>query len=186
MKTYIKINLLLLALLIGSCNTMKIPKGEEAVIIPCTGNKFLPDDNFYRSSGDGVAASVSNAESIAMANALQNFTIEYESVVSAVVDNYFKASQQNFNVNNINSFEQLGRIVASNVVKDAKRICSQATRITDGGSQNGLYKFYIAYEFSHENFIEKLTEASSEKDINIDFDRFRQIYNQEINKTSDN
>ncbi len=59
-----------------------------------------------------MAASVSNAESIAMANALQNFTLEYESVVSAVVDNYFKATQQNFDVNNVNSFEQLGRVVA--------------------------------------------------------------------------
>ena len=132
MKKIINLSLSLLILLSYSCNAVKIPKGEEAVMIPCSGNNFLPDDNFYRSSGDGVAASVSNAESIAMANALQNFTIEYESVISAVVDNYFKADQQNFNINNANSFEQLGRIVASNIVKGAKRICSQATRINDG------------------------------------------------------
>ena len=87
MKKIINLSLSLIILLSYSCNTVKIPKGEEAVLIPCSGNNFLPDDNFYRSSGDGVAASVSNAESIAMANALQNFTIEYESVISAVVDN---------------------------------------------------------------------------------------------------
>ncbi len=186
MNKLFKISSIITIFLIAGCNTMKIPKGEEAVIIPCSGSNFLPDDNFYRSSGDGVAASVSNAESIAMANALQNFTLEYESVVSAVVDNYFKATQQNFDVNNVNSFEQLGRVVASNVVKKAKRICSQATRITDGGSQNGLYRFYLAYEFSHDNFIEELTNASSEQEINIDFDKFREVYNQEIKKNSEN
>ena len=186
MKNLVKLISLLFILILSSCNTMKIPKGEEAVIIPCTGSDFLPDDSFYRSSGDGIAASVSNAESIAMSNALQNFTIEYESVVSAVVDNYFKSSQQNFNVNNVNSFEQLGRIVASNIVKDAKRICSQATRINDGGPQNGLYRFYLAYEFSHDNFIQELSQASSEQEINIDFEKFREVYDQEIKKNSEN
>jgi cellulase/cellobiase CelA1 len=186
MKKIINLSLSLIILLSYSCNTVKIPKGEEAVLIPCSGNNFLPDDNFYRSSGDGVAASVSNAESIAMANALQNFTIEYESVISAVVDNYFKADQQNFNINNANSFEQLGRIVASNIVKGAKRICSQATRINDGGNQNGLYKFYLAYEFSHDNFIEELDNATSEQNINVDFEKFREVYNKEIeNKIND-
>ena len=90
MKKYINIFSISVILIINGCSSIKIPKGEEAVIVPCTGSKFLPDDSFYRASGDGTAASVSNAESIAMANALQNFTLEYESVVSAVVDNYFK------------------------------------------------------------------------------------------------
>ena len=166
-----------------SCNSLrKVPKGEIAITIPCSGNKYLPDNDFYRSSGDGTAASVSNAESIAMANALQNFTIEFESVVSTVIENYFKATQVDFDINNQNRFEQLGRIVASNTVKNAKRICAQATRITQVGPQQGLYKYYLSYEFSHDGFIESLKASVSEEDQEIDFERFKEVYTKEIEK----
>ena len=169
----------------GCKSTNKVPAGEVAITIPCSDEKLMSDADFYRSRGDGVGASVSNAESIAMANALQNFTIEFESVVSSVLDNYFKATQSDFDVKNQNRFEQLGRIVSSNTVKGAKRICSQATRIIEDGPQKGLYRYYVAYEFAHENFIDSFKSKLSEEDeikIDYDYEKFREIYKSEISK----
>ncbi len=172
-------------LLIGfnSCKTKQVvPKGEEAIEIPCNGPEFFSKKGIIRASALGESSDQMMAKKKAQANSREQLAATLNVTIKSVVDNYYSSKA----VDNLEQaktrFEGLTRQVVEQQLSGVVTICEKFTK-----TRQNTYKCYIAQELNGEEILKGIqNKISSDEKLRLDFEyeKFKKEFEKEMDKTA--
>ena len=177
--------LLPVSLILFSCGSSKkpIPKDEVDVVIPCSGEEYFSNDEYFRGNAIGESLDQMTAKKKALSNAKAQLAADIESIIKIVNDNYVKSAEFNNKEEALERFEGNIREVINKKLSGIKQICERATR----SRSTGRYKYYIAIELSGEDLVSSYNEVlSKEQSLKIDYnyEKFKKVFDEEMKKFS--
>ena len=183
-----QISVLSLMLLAFGCKSAKVkqiekqvPSNETIQTQPCTGEDYRTNNDTFRSSAIGESLDQTTAKKKAFANARQELSLNINSLINSVSDNFVQSSEYN-NVEEITeTFKDLSRTVASQRLSAVKEICGVTTK----DNSTGKYKFYIAIELGSEDLLNDLNKTlSKDQSIKADYnyEKFKETFEAEMEK----
>ncbi len=159
------------------------PAGETAIKEYCSGDEYFSDKKYFRSNALGESSDQATAKKKAMANARADLASSLQTTIEGVIDNYVNSREFNNREEIEERFEGLTREVISQTLSGVKTICSQPVMVNGTGS----YKYYIALELSGDDIVadynERITKDERLK-IDYDYEKFREIFEQEMDERS--
>lgn len=178
----------LLILGTSSCKKNKevqAPAGEVLINTYCSGPEYFSNDEFFRANGLGESMDQATARKKAFSNARADLASAVNTTIKGTIDNYVNSREFN-NVEEVEErFEGLTREVINQELKGTKTICDKAVRVTDTGN----YKYYVAIELSGQDLLSTMNERlGSDERLKIDYDyeKFKETFNEEMNKMKNN
>jgi len=174
------------ALLIGmsGCKSSKpvVPKGEEAIEIPCNGPEFFTKKGVIRASAFGESQDQMMAKKKAQANSREQLAATLNVTIKSVVDNYY-SSKAIDNVEQAKTrFEGLTRQVVDQQLQGVATICEKFTK-----TRQNTYKCYIAQELNGEEILKGIqNKVSGDEKLRLDFEyeKFKNEFNKEMDKNA--
>ena len=166
------------------CKTSKpvVPKGEEAVELPCSGPEFFTKKGIIRASAVGESQDQMLAKKKAQANSREQLAATLNVTIKNVVDNYY-SSKAIENVEQAKTrFEGLSRQVVEQQLSGVATICEKLTK-----TKTGTYKCYLAQELSGDDIVKGIgAKISGDEKLRLDFEyeKFRNEFNKEMDKGS--
>ena len=177
------LSIILLSVLLFSCSSSKkaaklTPYSETEVIIPCSGEDFFTNKDYFRANSIGESIDQVVSKKKALSNARADLAASVKVLVSAVVDNYVKSSEMNNQEQVEERFEGLNREIIKEELVGIKTICEKLTRTSDG-----KFKTYIAIELSAQKLVEKFHDRMMKDDlikIDYDYEKFKKTFENEM------
>jgi hypothetical protein len=176
--------------LVISCNSTKKnnqvktpPKGEVEVVVPCSGPDFFTNTKFFRANSIGESMDQVTSKKKALANARAELASSIQTTVKAVTDNYVSSREMNNKEQVEERFEQLNREVVDQKLTGVRTICEKLMK-----TEEGNYKTYIAIELSADELVAAYNEKLSKDErlkIDYDYEKFKETFNQEMEKMGD-
>ena len=174
-----------LMLVIGftGCKSKKVvPKGEEAIEIPCNGPEFFSKKGMIRATAMGESQDQMLAKKKAQANSREQLAATLSVTIKSVVDNYYSSKA----VDNVEQaktrFEGLTRQVVEQQLSGVATICEKFTK-----TKQNTYKCYIAQELNGEEILKGIQGKISNDDklrLDFEYEKFRNEFNKELEKSS--
>jgi hypothetical protein len=159
------------------------PKGEVEVVVPCSGPDFFTSTKFFRANSIGESMDQVTSKKKALANARAELASSIQTTVKAVTDNYVNSREMNNKEQVEERFEQLNREVVDQKLTGVRTICEKLMKTEDGN-----YKTYIAIELSADELVAAYNEKISKDErlkIDYDYEKFKETFNQEMEKMGD-
>ena len=167
--------------IVYSCGSMKLPEGETAYEIPCTGKDYQSDKKSYRASGNGSSGAAAGAILTARRMAESRLIASIKSTIGLISEQ----AQGNVQENEIGEYtaltEEFSQKVASGSLQNVKVICEKTTRV----ASTGMYKHYISLEMSVDDVIDDYIASisnSKKKNIRVNRDKMRAIFDEVMSK----
>lgn len=165
-----------------SCKSKKdaTPKGEEEVVVPCSGPDYFTNDKFFRANSIGESQDQVTSKKKALSNARGELAASIQTTVKAVTDNYVNSTSMNEKEQLEQKFEQLNREIVDQQLSGIKTICEKLVH-----TQNNTYKTYIAIELSADDLVASYNEQLSKDDklkVDYDYEKFKNTFDQEMQK----
>ena len=176
---------LLLSLVMGftSCKSHKVvPKGEEAIEIPCNGPEFFSKKGIIRATAMGESQDQMLAKKKAQANSREQLAATLNVTIKSVVDNYYSSRAISNAEQAKTRFEGLTRQVVDQQLSGVATICEKFTK-----TRQNTYKCYIAQELNGEEVLKGIqNRISSDEKLRLDFEyeKFKNEFNKEMDKLS--
>lgn len=170
------------AMMFGCKSKQKLPKGETAINIPCSGSDFFTNNKFFRANSLGESQDLVASKKKALSNARGELAASIETTVKAVTDNYLNSREMNNKEEVEERFEQLNREIVNQRLQGIKTICEQQVKTGDG-----TYKTYIAIELSADDLVSSYNERLSKDErlkIDYDYEKFKETFDKEMEKFS--
>lgn len=167
----------------GCKSKPKLPKGEEEIIIPCSGKDYFTTNKVFRSNASGESFDQMTAKRKALSNANDLMARSVQVTVKAVTDNYINSREFNNREEVEERYENLTREVVNQELKGVKTICEKLVKTSEG-----KFKTYIAIELSSEDLLEayneRMQKVSKEERLRIDYDyeKFKNTFEKEMEK----
>lgn len=173
---------------ISGCSSKKdLAKAEnsrEIVDIPCTGEDFATDEDFFRANESGESPRMSMAKRQALLNAKAILASNIESQIKSVTQQYtnqrsFESSQSKVEFEE--ELEEMTRNVVDQQLNDVKIICEKALKSKD----NDNYQYFVAVEMPKESMFSNIENEISKKErLQLEYDKqkFKEIYDEEMKK----
>lgn len=194
MKNALKISLLAfaaLSLTITGCKNKKkladggkAPKGEEEVLLPCSGMDYFSTDEYFRANAVGESIDQMTSKKKAMSNAKAQLASNIQTTMKVVSDNYVKSSEFNNKEELLERFEENARTVVNQELRGVRTICEKLVRTPEG-----KYKTYLAIELSGQELFNKYSESlSKDENLKVDYnyEKFKETFEEEMNKMGNN
>ncbi|MCP4522067.1 MAG: hypothetical protein GY827_10315 [Cytophagales bacterium] len=167
-----------------SCKSKKpiAPKGEQEIVVHCSGPDFFSNDKFFRANAVGESLDQATAKKKALANAKQQLASSINTTIKAVTDNYVNSREFNNKEEVLERFESLGREVINQELAGVRTICEKTFKTAEG-----KYKTYIAIEQSGEDLVEAINERLSKNQklqIDYDYEKFKKEFEKEMKQFS--
>jgi hypothetical protein len=172
---------ILVALILISCGGVKTPSGEVDVYIPCQGSEFRTNKNYFRAFGSSVSNNPNGAIQDAEDMASGQLALDIERKVKVVTEKYSENVVDGMKGSFTSENERLIRQIAKQTLSKTKVICSKTTR----DKNSGMYKHYTTIELAVEDIVKDYSdkiEDNTKSTIRINRDKFRAIFNEEIDK----
>lgn len=169
--------------MIGCKSKQKVPKGEVEVIVPCSGPDFFTNTKFFRANSIGESQDQVTSKKKALANARAELAASIQTTVKAVTDNYTNSREMNNKEEVEERFEQLNREIVDQKLTGLKTICEKLMK-----TDKATFKTYIAIELSAEELVASYNERLSKDDrlkIDYDYEKFKETFDQEMEKLGD-
>lgn len=184
--TYSSLILFALAgvIMIGCKGKEKLPKGETEVNIPCSGPDYFTSNKFFRANSLGESSDLVVSKKKAMDNARAELAASIQSTVKTVTDNYVNSREFNNKEDLEERFEQLNRTIVDQTLSGIKMICEKQVQTSAGG-----YRTYVAIELSASDIVQQYTENLSKDQrlkIDYDYEKFKETFDKEMDKMSNN
>lgn len=166
------------------CKSSKnaMPRGEQAVIVPCNGPEFFSRKGVIRASAFGESNDQMLAKKKAQADTHEQLAATLNLTIKSVVDNYYSYKA----IDNVEQaktrFEGLTRQVVEQQLSGVITICEKFTK-----TKKGTSKCYLAQELSSEELIKSIgAKISKDEKLRLDFEyeKFRNEFNKELDKNS--
>lgn len=164
-----------------------LPKGEEEVIVPCSGPEYFTDKKTFRANAMGESQDQQTAKRKALSNCRDELARSINTRVKAVTDNYVNSREFNNREEVEERYENLTREVIDQELPGTKTICEKLVK-----TQQGTYKCYIAIELGAEELLDaihkRMQKLSQEERLKIDYDyeKFKKTFEAEMEKLSKN
>lgn len=158
----------------------KAPKGEEEVLIPCSGLDYFSNDKYFRSNAFGESIDMMTAKKKAMSNAKAQLASDIQTTMKVVGDNYVKSSEFNNKEEILERFEENARTVVNQELRGVRTICEKMVKTPEG-----KYKSYLAIELSGEELLNRYSEVlSKDENLKIDYnyEKFKETFDKEMEK----
>ncbi|MCS6795170.1 MAG: hypothetical protein RMJ97_08300 [Raineya sp.] len=178
----------LVATLSFSCRKkekVKLPKGEEEVVVPCSGPQYFTDKKTFRANAVGESQDQMTAKRKALSNCRDELARSINTRIKAVTDNYVNSREFNNKEEVEERYENLTREVIDQELPGTKTICEKLVK-----TPQGTYKCYIAMELGSEELLEsinkRMQKLSQEERLKIDYDyeKFKKTFEAEMEKLS--
>lgn len=175
------------ALVFQGCKSKKevttIPD-ETLVEQHCHGPEFMSNNDYFRASAVGESRDQAVSKKKALSNAKANLAGYISTQVKAVIDNYLKDVELNNTSELEERYEGLSREVVNQELTGIRVMCDKLTKTTSGN-----YKSYVAIELAGDEIMSAMNQRIS-KDaklkIDYDYEKFKQTFEDEMNKMEDN
>lgn len=188
MKKLANLSLILIAtaaLLIAGCKGKeKIPKGEQEVIVPCSGPDYFTSNKYFRSNSIGESQDQVTSKKKALTNARNELAQSIQTTVKTVTDNYVNSREMNNREEVEERFESLNREVVDQTLSGVRTLCEKLVK-----TQQGTYKTYVALELSADELVSKYNERLSKDErlkIDYDYEKFKETFEKEMAKMGNN
>ncbi len=158
----------------------KTPKGEQEIIIPCSGVDYFSNDKYFRANAVGESIDQMTSKKKAMCNAKAQMASDIQTTMKVVSDNYVKSSEFNNKEEVLERFEENARTVVNQELRGVRTICEKLVK-----TQEGKYKTYLALELSGEELLNKYSEIlGNDENLKIDYnyEKFKATFNEEMDK----
>ena len=156
----------------------KAPKGEEEIIIPCSGVDYFSNDKYFRANAYGESIDMMTSKKKAMSEAKAQLASDISTTMKVVGDNYVKSSEFNNTEEILERFEQNARTVVNQELRGVRTICEKAVKTPEG-----KFKTYWAIELSGEELLNKYSEVlSKDENLKIDYnyEKFKETFEKEM------
>jgi len=160
------------------------PKGEVEIVVPCSGPDFFTTSKAFRSNSIGESSDQVTSKKKALTNARNELAASIQTTVKTVTDSYVNSREFNNKEELEERFESLNREVVNQKLSGITTICEKLVRTGEG-----RYKTYIAIELSAEDLVSEYNERMSKDDrlkIDYDYEKFKETFNAEMDKMSNN
>ena len=179
------LSLMSMSLLIASCSLFKSgdkPKknGETLIETHCNGPEHMSNKDYFRATGIGESMDQMTAMKKARSNAQGELAKTINSTMKIVGDNYVKSSEVNNKEELTETFEEMTRLVVSQELEGALKICEKYTK-----TENGNYKCYVAIELSGKEILEKYNARLAKEDqikADYNYENFKKTFEEEMKK----
>lgn len=164
---------------------VKLPKGEEEVVVPCSGPQYFTDKKTFRANAMGESQDQMVAKRKALSNCRDELARSINTRIKAVTDNYVNSREFNNKEEVEERYENLTREVIDREIAGTKTICEKLVK-----TQQGTYKYYIAIELTTDDLLEsynkRMQKLSQEERLKIDYDyeKFKKTFEAEMEKLS--
>jgi len=168
------------AVMIGCKGKEKLPKGETAVNIPCSGPDYFTNKNFFRANSMGESSDLVVSKKKGMDNARAELAAAIQSTVKTVTDNYVNSREFNNKEDLEERFEQLNRTIVDQTLSGIKMIWSTIVLLSCKS-----FRTYVAIELSASDIVQKYTENLSKDQrlkIDYDYEKFKETFDKEMEK----
>ncbi|MBX2943103.1 MAG: LPP20 family lipoprotein [Cyclobacteriaceae bacterium] len=155
-----------------------LSKGEEEVIIPCSGPEYFTDGEVFRANSIGESIDLSVSKRKAMTNARSQLAASIQTTVRMVTDNYVKSTENNNQEEIEERFESLNREVVSQELRGIRKICERYYRTTEG-----KYRTYVAIELSAQELVDayyQRLQNSASLTIDFNYEKFKKALETEM------
>ncbi len=172
------------SVMVGCKSNQKTPKGEVAVVVPCSGPDFFTTNKFFRANSIGESQDQVTSKKKALTNARGELAASIQTTVKAVTDNYVNSREMNNKEQVEERFEQLNREIVNQQLSGIKTICEKLMK-----TDQGTFKTYIAIELSAEDLVATYNERLSKDDrlkIDYDYEKFKDTFEKEMEKMGNN
>lgn len=181
MKTF-AILCVLSALVLSGCSS-KLKRADsklKRIEQPFTSNKYATDKKHYRAIAEGKAYDLTVAKRIAETNARQAIASQMEVKVRSVGEQFLQNRAVSNKLETTSKFEDITRTVIDETLVNVKIIDQESFQ-----NKKGEYVHYVAMEMSTTqlaNRMEKGISADEQLKQDFDLERFRKIYEEELEK----
>lgn len=176
--------IIVIALLAGCSKKSAVPKGETEVTVPCSGPDYFTNNKFFRANSIGESSDQVTSKRRALTNARNELAQAIQTTVKTVTDNYVNSREMNNREEVQERFESLNREVVDQTLAGIRTICEKLMK-----TQQGSFKTYIAIELSADELVSRYNERLSQDDrlrIDYDYEKFKETFNQEMEKRRQN
>ena len=186
MKRLLNISLALVlfgGLGLTSCKSkkdQKAPAGETEIIVPCSGDDFFSNDQYFRANAMGESLDQAVSKKKAMSNARADLASAISTTIKGTIDNYVNSREFNNREEVEERFEGLTREVINQELAGVKTICEKMYTTSEG-----KYKTYVAIELPGDELISKMNERLSKDErirIDYDYEKFKEEFEKEMDK----
>jgi hypothetical protein len=155
-------------------------KGEKRIIEFCSGDEYLTNKQFFRSSATGTSYDREIAKKIARQNAENALARSISVVVETVAEN--QATQLGFNTTEeaTSKFNELSRSIVNQQLQGAYVICQTITITEDN-----KYVAYVSLELGGQDIISKYSESLRQDErirAEYNYDQFKDTFEQVMEK----
>lgn len=187
MKSHLNIAAIALMLVLGaslgSCKKKaneKKPAGETLINVYCSGPDYFSNNKFFRANAVGESLDQNTSKKKALSNAKGELAGAINTTVKATIDNYVNSREFNNREEVEERFEGLTREVINQQLNGIKTICEKVTKTSEN-----KYKTYLAIELSGDELVAKMNERLGKDErlkIDYDYEKFKETFNQEMEK----
>ena len=187
-KSYFTYTLIVLiaSILFVSCGSSKPQQitsvnKETEISVPC--DDQFTDNNFFRGQGTGQSKDLNTAREKARMNANQELATGISALSKRVAERYVNDAGQK-PADYAETFESLTREVVQQELNNVRVSCNKTVR-----TQDGMYKVYMAVEAGKTEVFEafdRRAESNKKMETLYNREKFRQIYNQEMDDFAKN
>jgi predicted NAD-dependent protein-ADP-ribosyltransferase YbiA (DUF1768 family) len=156
--------------------------GATQITVPLSGKEYNSNDEYFRTKSSGKSPDLTAAKKIALNNAKAEMAGLIQATVKRVTDNYTNQRSIGDRQEYTNKFEEMTREVVNLKLSDVKIIGEEIYK-----EANNSYTYWIAIEASKESVLNGLNASISKNEkLKLDYDKmkFEQIFNEEMNKLS--
>ena len=176
--------------LLSSCSLFKSGSPDEVVKIekPCTGQKYQTSGKVFRASANGESNILAGAEKKAMSRARTIIAQNINVVLKAVEEDFMNLVSENNIESAREKFTSNTRTVMAQELSGAITICEESTY----NKKTEKYTAFVAMELSASKLAEKMAsqlqrqqetlDEDSELKVIYDYERFKDTFNEEMEK----
>lgn len=160
----------------------KVPSNEKEVSVPC--REFTSDNKFFRANNVGESMNQSVSKKIAMTNARNDLASAIATQVKTVTDNYINSRNFNNREELEAKYQTMNNEVVNQTLSGIRTVCEKLVQ-----TKSGTYKTYIAIELSASDLVSKYNETITKDEklrIDYDYEKFREIFEKEMQKRGGN
>ncbi|MGE0771647.1 MAG: hypothetical protein AB7K37_08045 [Cyclobacteriaceae bacterium] len=169
---------------VGCKSKEKLPKGEQEIIVPCSGPDYFTTNKYFRANSIGESQDQVTSKKKALTNARNELAQSISTTVKTVTDNYVNSREMNNREEVEERFESLNREVVDQTITGVRTICEKLMK-----TEQGTYKTYVAIELSADELVSKYNERLSKDErlkIDYDYEKFKETFEKEMEKLGKN
>lgn len=173
----------LVMVLVYSCGSSKSAvgvQGDKLINVPCSGEDFNTNKEYFRANMTSLSTDMSMAKSKALTLARGELATAVNAEMKRVLDSYRSSYQVGESEEMKGKTEDMIRTVVSQQLSDTKIICEKMMKTEDG-----KYRSYVAIEMAKGSILKGINDQLKNDDkirTDFEYEKFKKVFEEEMSK----